>query len=35
MHSPVELVQLDDVEGAAQLIAAYASRLEPGTSFLR
>jgi endoglucanase len=35
MHSPVEMVQLDDVENAARLIAAFARRLEPGTSFLR
>ncbi|MEA2391985.1 MAG: hypothetical protein QOK31_2094 [Solirubrobacteraceae bacterium] len=35
MHSPVELVQLDDVENTARLIAAFAQRLEPGTSFLR
>jgi len=35
MHSPVEMVALDDVEAAAQLIAAFARRLEPGTSFER
>jgi endoglucanase len=35
MHSPVELVQLDDVEAAARLIAAYARRLAPDASFLR
>jgi endoglucanase len=35
MHSPVEMVQLDDVENTARLVAAYARRLEPGTSFLR
>jgi endoglucanase len=29
MHSPVEMVQLDDVENAAKLIAAFARRLEP------
>jgi endoglucanase len=27
MHSPVEMVQLDDVENAARLIAAFAQRL--------
>ena len=27
MHSPVEMVQLDDVEDAARLIAAFARRL--------
>jgi putative aminopeptidase FrvX len=35
MHSPVEMVQLDDVEHAARLIAAFARRLEPGTDFRR
>ena len=35
MHSPVEMVQLDDVTNAAKLIAAYAQRLEPGVSFMR
>jgi endoglucanase len=28
MHSPVELVQLDDVDATARLIAAFAGRLE-------
>ena len=35
MHSPVELVQLDDVHNAARLIAAFAQRLGPGMSFDR
>jgi putative aminopeptidase FrvX len=35
MHSPVEMVQLDDVANVAKLIAAFARRLEPGTSFVR
>jgi endoglucanase len=35
MHSPVELVQLDDVQATARLIAAAALRLEPETSFAR
>jgi endoglucanase len=35
MHSPVELVQLDDVEHAAQLIAAFALRLAPDASFVQ
>jgi putative aminopeptidase FrvX len=35
MHSPVELAQLDDIEHAAQLIAAFALRLAPDTSFVR
>jgi endoglucanase len=35
MHSPVELVQLDDVLASARLIAALALRLTPDTSFAR
>jgi endoglucanase len=35
MHSPVEVVQLADVEAAARLIAAFARRLEAGASFQR
>jgi len=35
MHSPVEMVSVTDVEAAARLIAAFARRLEPGTSFER
>ena len=35
MHSPVELVQLDDVHAAARLIAAAALRLDVKTSFAR
>jgi endoglucanase len=35
MHSPVEMVQLDDVENAAKLIAAFALRLAPDTDFTR
>jgi putative aminopeptidase FrvX len=35
MHSPVELVQLDDVRNAARLIAAFAQSLGPGASFER
>jgi len=35
MHSPVELCQLDDVANAAKLIAAFALRLAPDTSFVR
>jgi len=35
MHSPVEMVDLRDVDGAARLIAAAARRLRPGTSFTR
>jgi putative aminopeptidase FrvX len=35
MHSPVELVQLDDVHACARLIAAVALRLNDDTSFAR
>jgi len=33
MHSPVELVQLDDVHACARLLAAAALRLDAETSF--
>jgi endoglucanase len=35
MHSPVEVVQLDDVANAAKLIAAFAKRLQSGFDFRR
>ena len=35
MHSPVEMVQLDDVENTARLIAAFAQRLPADISFER
>ncbi len=35
MHSPVEVVQLDDVEACARLIAAFAQRLPADISFER
>jgi endoglucanase len=35
MHSPVEMCQLDDIENAAKLIAAFAQKLTPGMSFAR
>jgi endoglucanase len=35
MHSPVEVMQLDDVEASARLIAAFALRLGAGVSFAR
>jgi putative aminopeptidase FrvX len=35
MHSPVELVQLEDVHASARLIAAAALRLDGETSFAR
>jgi putative aminopeptidase FrvX len=35
MHSPVEMVQLDDVDAAARLIAAFAQRLDSGLDLSR
>jgi endoglucanase len=35
MHSPVELVQLDDVEACISLIVAFAQRLTAETDFVR
>jgi endoglucanase len=35
MHSPVEMVQVEDMESAARIIAGFAKRLEAGTSFTR
>jgi putative aminopeptidase FrvX len=35
MHSPVEMVQLDDVDNAAKLIAAFAQKLTAGLEFRR
>jgi endoglucanase len=35
MHSPVEMVQLDDVLNTARLIAAFARRLGPDVDFRR
>ncbi len=35
MHSPVEVVDAEDVLNTAKLIAAFAQRLAPGTSFAR
>ncbi len=35
MHSPVEMVAVEDVQAAARLIAAFAQALEPGMSFER
>jgi endoglucanase len=33
MHSPIEMLDLDDLEGAVQLVVAFARRLESGMSF--
>jgi putative aminopeptidase FrvX len=35
MHSPVEMVQLDDIDACARLIAAFAQSLSADTSFAR
>ncbi len=35
MHSPVEMVQLDDIDACARLIAAFAQSLSAETSFAR
>ena len=35
MHSPVEMVQLDDIANSARLVAAVAQRLTAGTTFAR
>jgi putative aminopeptidase FrvX len=35
MHSPVEMVELDDIAATAKLIADFAQKLEPGMSFER
>jgi putative aminopeptidase FrvX len=35
MHTPAEIVSLDDVEASARLIAAFAQRLEPSISSAR
>ncbi len=34
MHSPNEMVALQDLDRAAELLAAFARRLEPGTDFI-
>ena len=33
MHSPIETIDLDDIEQAVRLVVAFALRLEPGISF--
>jgi putative aminopeptidase FrvX len=35
MHSPVEMVQMDDVENTARLLAAFAQALAPDSDFRR
>ena len=34
MHSPNEMVALDDLDRAADLLAAFARRLKPGIDFI-
>jgi endoglucanase len=34
MHSPNEMVTLEDLDRAADLLAAFARRLEPGIDFI-
>jgi endoglucanase len=34
MHSPVEVVSLDDMDKAADLLARFAERLDPKTDFV-
>jgi endoglucanase len=34
MHSPNEMVALEDLDRTARLLAAFAGRLGPGTSFI-
>jgi endoglucanase len=33
MHSPIETLDLDDLENAVRLVVAFAGRLEPGMTF--
>jgi endoglucanase len=35
MHTPVEVVELEDVEQVIRLLVAFAARLESGISFAR
>lgn len=35
MHSPVEIVDLDDLEACVRLVVAFARKLEPGASYAR
>ena len=35
IHTPTEIVALEDVEAAIRLVAAFAARLEPGLDFTR
>jgi putative aminopeptidase FrvX len=35
MHSPNEILQLDDLEACVRLLVAFARKLEPGASYAR
>ena len=35
MHSPVEIVELADLEACVRLLVAFARQLEPGASYSR
>jgi endoglucanase len=35
MHSPNEIVDLEDLEGCARLLAAYVKTLDADTDFVR
>ena len=35
MHSPIEIVQLDDLEACIRLLVAFAKKLEPGATYAR
>jgi putative aminopeptidase FrvX len=35
MHSPIEIVQLDDLEACIRLLVGFARKLEPGASYAR
>jgi len=34
MHTPVEVLDLDDLEKTVQLLAALCARIDPGHSFI-
>ncbi|MFB3069460.1 MAG: hypothetical protein ACE1ZF_02065 [Gemmatimonadales bacterium] len=34
MHSPNEMVDLDDLDNASRLLAGFAARVTPGMSFI-
>jgi endoglucanase len=35
MHSPIEIVQLDDLDACIRLLVAFAGKLEPGATYAR